>query len=156
MVGTMMAIEVPMQSCMRTSSGTPSTRNTSYSTGTMMAPPPMPNRPARMPIDDAGDQQSRARAGDLADRISQQHAFPRKAGEDRAQAAMCAKSGGLSSTSASASARTSAHRAGLDRLGRQMPAEGARARHRAEQPEQMARDGVQPRAARQARARYRE
>ena len=49
MVGTMMASEVPMHSCMRTSSGTPSARNTSYSTGTMMAPPPMPNRPARMP-----------------------------------------------------------------------------------------------------------
>ena len=39
--------------------------------------------------------------------------------------------------------------AGLDRLGRQMPAEGARARHRAEQAEQVARDGMQPRAARQ-------
>ena len=49
MVGTMMASDVPMHNCMRTSSGTPSTRNTSYSTGTMMAPPPMPNRPARMP-----------------------------------------------------------------------------------------------------------
>ena len=50
LVGTMIAIEVPTQSWKRTSSGTPSTRNTSYSTGTMSAPPPMPNRPARMPV----------------------------------------------------------------------------------------------------------
>src|ERR1700733_6633299 len=46
----MMASEVPMQSCMRTSSGTPTTRNTSNSTGTMTAPPPIPNRPASMPV----------------------------------------------------------------------------------------------------------
>src|SRR6266851_4159174 len=46
----MIASEVPMQSCMRTSSGTPSTRKNSYSTGTMTAPPPMPNSPARMPV----------------------------------------------------------------------------------------------------------
>ena len=50
MVGMMIAIEVPTQSCMRTSSGTPRMRKISYSTGTMMAPPPMPNRPARMPV----------------------------------------------------------------------------------------------------------
>ena len=50
MVGTMIASEVPMHSCMRTSSGTPSTRNTSNSTGTMTAPPPIPNSPARMPV----------------------------------------------------------------------------------------------------------
>ena len=50
MVGTMMASEVPMHICMRTSSGTLSTRNTSYSTGTMTAPPPMPNSPEKMPV----------------------------------------------------------------------------------------------------------
>ena len=50
LVGTMMASEVPTQSCMRTSSGTPRMRNTSYSTGTMTAPPPMPNRPASSPV----------------------------------------------------------------------------------------------------------
>ena len=49
-VGRMIAIEVPTHSCIRTSSGTPRMRNTSYSTGTMIAPPPMPNRPARMPV----------------------------------------------------------------------------------------------------------
>ena len=48
-VGAMMASEVPTQSCMRTSSGTPSRRNTSNSTGTMTAPPPMPNNPASRP-----------------------------------------------------------------------------------------------------------
>src|SRR5205823_2389234 len=44
------AREVPMHSCMRTSPGTPSTRNTSNSTGTMTAPPPIPKSPARMPV----------------------------------------------------------------------------------------------------------
>ena len=39
-----------MQSCIRSSSGTPSTRNTSNSTGTMTAPPPIPNSPASMPV----------------------------------------------------------------------------------------------------------
>src|SRR5215469_16466609 len=46
----MMAIEVPTQSCMRTSSGTPRRRKTSNSTGTMTAPPPTPNNPARIPV----------------------------------------------------------------------------------------------------------
>ena len=76
MVGTMMASEVPMHSCMRTSSGTPSTRNTSYSTGTMMAPPPMPNRPARMPTRMPAPAIQQREQNDLADRISQQHDVP--------------------------------------------------------------------------------
>ena len=75
MVGTMMASEVPTQSCMRTSSGTPSTRNTSYSTGTMMAPPPMPNRPARMPVRMPPPAIAEREQHELADRITQQHDF---------------------------------------------------------------------------------
>ncbi len=39
--------------------------------------------------------------------------------------------------------------AGLDGIGRDMPPEGARARHGVEEPEDVARDGVQPHAARQ-------
>src|SRR5581483_2680673 len=46
----MIAREVPTHSCMRTESGTPSRRNISKSTGTMMAPPPMPKSPARTPL----------------------------------------------------------------------------------------------------------
>ena len=46
----MMAIEVPTQSCIRTSSGTPISRKTSYSTGTITAPPPIPNNPASNPV----------------------------------------------------------------------------------------------------------
>ena len=46
----MIASEVPMQSCIRTSSGTPNMRNTSNSTGTITAPPPIPNRPASTPV----------------------------------------------------------------------------------------------------------
>src|SRR4029077_12172832 len=49
-VGTMIASDVPTQSCMRTASGTSRMRKTSYSTGTMTAPPPMPNSPARSPV----------------------------------------------------------------------------------------------------------
>src|SRR6478736_2151505 len=49
-VGTMIAIDVPTQSWKRTSSGTSSARKTSYKTGTMSAPPPMPKRPAKMPV----------------------------------------------------------------------------------------------------------
>src|SRR5262245_29761652 len=44
-VGTMIASDVPTQSGMRASSGTPVMRNTSYSTGMTIAPPPTPNRP---------------------------------------------------------------------------------------------------------------
>ena len=46
----MMASEVPTHSGMRTSSGTPVMRNTSYSTGMTIAPPPTPNSPANRPM----------------------------------------------------------------------------------------------------------
>jgi len=46
----MIASEVPMHSCIRTAAGTPRIRNTSNSTGTITAPPPIPNSPARMPV----------------------------------------------------------------------------------------------------------
>src|SRR5215468_974860 len=46
----MIAREVPTHSCMRTSSGTPRSRNTSNSTGTTTAPPPTPNNPASRPV----------------------------------------------------------------------------------------------------------
>ena len=49
-VGMITASEVPTQSGMRTSSGTPMTRNTSYRIGTMTAPPPTPKTPARRPV----------------------------------------------------------------------------------------------------------
>src|ERR1700730_3848903 len=49
-VGTMMASDVPTQSCMRTSCGTPNMRKSSNNTGTTMMPPPMPNNPARIPV----------------------------------------------------------------------------------------------------------
>ena len=46
----MIASEVPTQSGMRTSSGTPAMRNTSYRTGMTIAPPPTPNSPANRPM----------------------------------------------------------------------------------------------------------
>src|SRR5712671_826037 len=49
-VGTMMASDVPTQSCMRTSSGTPKMRKISNNTGTTTMPPPIPNSPARIPV----------------------------------------------------------------------------------------------------------
>jgi hypothetical protein len=45
----MMASEVPTHSGIRTSSGTPANRKHSKNTGTRMAPPPIPNTPARNP-----------------------------------------------------------------------------------------------------------
>src|SRR5690606_6513497 len=48
-VGIMTASEVPTAMCMRISGGMPTAVQTSYSTGTRMAPPPMPNNPARNP-----------------------------------------------------------------------------------------------------------
>ncbi len=51
----MMASEVPTQSCTRMSSETPRIRNISYRIGTMMAPPPTPNRPASSPVSSAAD-----------------------------------------------------------------------------------------------------
>ena len=145
-VGMMIASEVPTQSCMRTSSGTPRTRNTSYSTGTMMAPPPMPNRPARMPVDDAA-RHDRRREPARSRRAERPACMdcpgnvvrPRRCAPIRRA---------LSITSASASRRTAAPAPGLTACGREMPAEGARARHAVEQAEHMARDGMQPRAAR--------
>ncbi len=51
MVGTMIAIEVPRQSCMRTSSRhAEDAEALRYSTGTKTEPPPTPNRPARRPV----------------------------------------------------------------------------------------------------------
>ncbi len=49
-VGTIIVRDVPTQSCMRTSSGTPNKRKISYKIGTMIAPPPIPKRPARVPV----------------------------------------------------------------------------------------------------------
>src|SRR5262249_28303252 len=46
----MIAIEVPTHNWKRTSFGTSSKRKTSYRTGTMSAPPPIPKSPARMPV----------------------------------------------------------------------------------------------------------
>ncbi len=46
----MIASDVPTQSGMRTSSGTPAMRNTSYSTGMTIAPPPTPKSPANRPM----------------------------------------------------------------------------------------------------------
>ncbi len=49
-VGMMMASEVATHTCMRTLSSTPMIRNSSYSTGTIMPPPPIPSSPARKPV----------------------------------------------------------------------------------------------------------
>jgi hypothetical protein len=87
LVGTMMAIEVPTQSWKRTSSGTPMTRKTSYRTGTMSAPPPMPNSPGGC-RDYAGNDQSREQG------LAHGHATPcppeATARTDDQAAAMCA------------------------------------------------------------------
>src|SRR3974390_866641 len=146
LVGTMIASEVPTQSCMRTSSGTPSTRKPSNSTGTMTAPPPMPNRPAISPVttppprtpatshatspigtpkimsalpDDCASGRSDAR------RLARRLAHERERGEEGARV-----------------------RARLDAFGGEEAAKRARPRHGVKQAEHMARDGAEPHAAR--------
>src|ERR1700690_3837084 len=141
-VGIMMASEVPMQSCMRTSSGTSIARNTSYSTGTIMAPPPIPNRPARMPT------RMPAPAIQSASRTISPIGYPRimlprmkrRLGGDVRQIVT-----GVQHQRQRISHDGSRGRR-LDRLGRKMAAEGARARHRAEQAEHMTSNRMQPHA----------
>src|SRR5450759_2689778 len=141
-VGIMMASEVPMQSCMRTSSGTSSARNTSYSTGTIMAPPPIPNRPARMPT------RMPAPAIQSASRTTSPIGYPRimlprmkrRLGGDVRQIVA-----GVQHQRQRISHDGSRGRR-LDRLGRKMAAKGARARHCAKQAEHMASNGMQPHA----------
>ena len=67
----------------------------------------------------------------------------------RQAAAMCANSARASITMAERLAQDRNAGAGLDGLRREMPAEGARAGHGVEQAEHVARDGMQPRAARE-------
>src|SRR6202789_3809814 len=49
-VGRMIASDVPMHNCIRTVSGTSNNWKISNSTGTMTAPPPIPNMPASRPV----------------------------------------------------------------------------------------------------------
>src|SRR4051812_13333445 len=135
-VGTMMASEVPMQSCMRTSSGTSRTRKTSYSTGTITEPPPMPNRPAKTPTTIPATAIHAARnAISLAGKPSTYHlAREGKSGGDVRQI------GGRVQHQRERVLEHARIRAGFHRLGRKIPAEGARAGHRAEQAEHVPRD----------------
>src|SRR5215470_5745471 len=147
-VGTMMASEVPTQSWKRTSSGTPSARNTSYRTGTMSAPPPMPNRPARMPVTTPPAMIS---AASSRSSLTGTPRIIRRSHWLRRQRSRC---GGVRHLHIHVhdEGKRVAERcyagAGLDRLRRQVPAEGARAGDAAEQPEDVARDGVKAHAAR--------
>ena len=147
MVGTMIASEVPMQSCMRTSSGTPMMRNTSYSTGTMIAPPPMPNRPARKPASTPpatmiAASQASSPSGTPANIGRPSDRWTRNSGRDVRQfGARVHHMGKRVAQDRNAGA-------GLDGLRRDVAAERARAGHGVEQAEDMARHGVQPRAAR--------
>ena len=64
------------------------------------------------------------------------------------QAAMCANSARASTTMGERVAQDRNAGAGLDGMRRDVAAEGARAGHGMEQPEHVARHGMQPRAAR--------
>ena len=129
-VGMMMASEVPMQSCMRTSSGTLSARNTSYSTGTMMAPPPMPNRPARMPTSTPAPaiqsaSQTISPSGTPSSMMSWMRGPKRSGGDVR-------QFGRAVHYQRQCISHDRSVGIGLDRFGRQMAAESARAGDRAE------------------------
>src|SRR6185312_6804635 len=145
----MIASDVPMQSCMRTSSGTPMTRKTSYSTGTMIAPPPMPNRPARMPT------RMPAPAIQPASSASSPGGYPNTKGS--LQSAQRGAASGGHVRQIGPTVQHERHRflhysnagAGLHRLGREMAAESTRARHGAENAEHVPRDRRETGAARQ-------
>ena len=116
----------------------------------MIAPPPMPNRPARMPVTTPPATITAASKRELAER-EPKHGCSEDAGSSRRDACRggLRHFSGLSITSAKRLRQHLGACAGLDRLRREMPAEGARARHAVEQAEHMARDGMQPRAARE-------
>src|SRR5690348_8945949 len=145
----MIASEVPMQSCMRTSSGTPMTRNTSYNTGTMIAPPPIPNRPARMPT------RMPAPAIQPASSAISLGGYPNTTGS--LQSAQRGAASGGHVRQIRRAVQHERHRflqysnagARLHRLGREMAAEGARARHGAEKTEHVPRHRREADAARQ-------
>ena len=146
MVGTMIASEVPTQSCMRTSSGTPRMRNTSYSTGTMIGAAADAEQAGENAGDDAADDDRGREQGKLADGTPSIIELRLTLRQCQA-AAVCAASPAVHHQRKRI-AECCGVAPGFDRLGRQMPAERARAGHAVEQAEHMAGDGMQPRAAR--------
>ena len=138
-----MAIEVPRQSCMRTSSGTPSTRKPSYSTGTITEPPLTPNKPARKPA--ITPPMSRASASQRIScnptprNILLLYSFGIVSGGDVRDFRLPVRH--------QAQRREQKLGASIRRRGAgKMAAEGACARHGAEQAVEVPGDGVQPRA----------
>src|SRR5262249_11048881 len=144
LVGTMMASEVPTQSCMRTSSGTPRMRKTSNSTGTMTAPPPMPNRPASTPV-----------TTPLANIPSTSSAIspggtPNMGFIPSCRTGSCGHDPGLDVVAHEGERieKCLCDGARLDALGREVAAKQPRTRQGVKETDRMARDGVEPRAAR--------
>src|SRR3569623_441030 len=142
----MIASEVPIHNCMRRASGTWMTPKTSYRTGTMTPPPPMPNRPARMPVPTPP-----ARLSSTSQAISPS-GYPSSM---TVRGWPCEKAGGDVRQFGAAVqhqrqriSHDGGRGAGLDRLGRQMAAEGACARHGAAQAEHVARDAGEAHARR--------
>src|SRR6185312_2674738 len=122
------------------------TPKTSYRTGTMTPPPPMPNRPARMPVTTPP-----ARINSTSQTISPS-GYPssmviRWMPSDRTNDDVRQIRGPVQHQRQRIS-HDGGPGARLDRFRRQMAPEGARARHRAEQPKHVPRDAAQPNAGR--------
>ena len=101
------------------------------------------------PRDDAADDDREREPDEFADRHTEDHVCSERLHAAITSSTDLSRSVPAVGTSAKRIAERLRHRRrGLHGLGRQMPAEGARARHAAEQAEHMARDGMQPRAAR--------
>src|SRR5262245_20494213 len=144
----MIAREVPIHACMRTTSGTSSARKTSYSTGTMTAPPPIPKSPASMPTRmPAPAIQSASKAispiGYPSSMMTREYKRREILGRDVRQIGVSVQH------QCESISHDRCAGPGLYSLGRQMPAERARTWNRMEESECMPRYGVQADAFRQ-------
>ena len=101
----------------------------------MIAPPPMPNRPARMPVSTPPSDDRQHEPGDFAEGNARSRSSLTAwwLCRVRRQAAMCARFGAAVQYAASAALSTSAPAPAFTASVGEMPAEGARARHAAEQ-----------------------
>ena len=138
MVGTMMASEVPMHICMRTSSGTVERAEHFVKHRNDDRAASDPEQTGENTDDDAGAGDQKREPGQLADRIPQQHQSPRheaeRSGGDVRQI------GSRVQHQRERISHDSSGCSGLDSFGREMAAEGARAGNTTEQAEHVAGD----------------
>src|SRR4051812_23748623 len=143
LVGTMMASEVPTQSSVSTLSDPPRMPNPPNRAGTTTAPPPMPNRPASSPVTTPPTRIPIARSAISPGGTPNMGASPWLEGS-------CGRGPGRNLVAHERERIEECLRAGarLDTLGGKVAAKQPRAGDGVEQPDRVARDGVEPGAAR--------